>query len=324
MALPADGCLRGLAPCAASAGLREQLQAIASLQQAAPKGAVPEVEVVISGVPAWAAMPPSGCERSDAGPASRPLNPTGIAAYGALIERLVQLGAETGARLRYFSPWNEPNHPTFISPQRATCSAGAPTLAPAVYAQLVRTAAHALDAAPGDQQIVLGEMAGTTVPSPRRSTVQEMVAALPDDVACASRLWSQHDYATVAPDPAKPDPVLALEQALDTRDCTRGAHIWVTETGVGGPDPGGARPTGDASLRAGCRAQDTALRRWAADPRVDVAFQYTFREDTAYPVGLADAGLTRTYPTYDLWKAWGARAPSAPPPALPAACQASG
>jgi hypothetical protein len=154
--------------------------------------------------------------------------------------------------------------------------------------------------------------------------VQEVVAALPDDVACASRLWSQHDYATVAPDPAKPDPVLALEQALDTRDCTRGAHIWVTETGVGGPDPGGARPTDDASLRAGCRAQDTALRRWAADPRVDVAFQYTFREDTAYPVGLADAGLTRTYPTYDLWKAWGARAPSAPPPALPAACQASG
>ncbi|MCW2995444.1 MAG: hypothetical protein JWQ18_2939, partial [Conexibacter sp.] len=60
--------------------------------------------------------------------------------------------------------------------------------------------------------------------------------------------------------------------------------------------------------------------RWAADPRVDAAFQYTFREDTAYPVGLADAGLTRLYPTYDLWAAWGARAPSDPAPALPQSC----
>ncbi|MDX6702335.1 MAG: hypothetical protein QOF26_2561, partial [Baekduia sp.] len=42
----------------------------------------------------------------------------------------------------------------------------------------------------------------------------------------------------------------------------------------------------------------------------------------AYPVGLADPGLTRAYPTYDLWKAWGARAPSDPAPALPASCAA--
>jgi hypothetical protein len=175
---------------------------------------------------------------------------------------------------------------------------------------------------PGDQELVLGEMAGTTTPSPRRSTVQEMVAGLPDDVVCASRTWSQHDYAQVTPDPAKPDPITALEQALDARPCTRGAHIWVTETGVGGDRPGGDRPTDDPALRSQCRAQDAMLRRWADDPRVDVAFQYTFREDTAYPVGLADAALTRAYPTYDLWQAWGgARAPSAPPPALPAACE---
>ena len=321
LAKPADGCLRGIAPCAPFAGLREELQAIASLQQAAPRGTAPQVEVVISGVPGWAAEPPTGCERSDAGPDSRPITQEGIAAYRSLIERLVALGAETGAELRYFSPWNEPNHPTFISPQRGTCLAAAPSVAPAIYAQLVRAAHDALDAAPGDQQLVLGEMAGTTTPSPRRSTVQEMVAALPDDVACASRLWSQHDYATLLPEPGKPDPITTLEAALDARPCTRGAHIWVTETGVGGPRPGGDRPTDDVSLRAGCRAQDDALRRWAEDPRVDVAFQYTFREDTAYPVGLADAALTRTYPTYELWKAWGARDPSAPPPALPAGCQ---
>ncbi|HWH92530.1 MAG TPA: hypothetical protein VNT03_01610 [Baekduia sp.] len=318
LALPADGCARGAPPCGASNGIADELSAIASLQKAGL--GVPEVEVVVAGVPDWAANPPSGCERRDAGPASRPINATGIEAYKALIGQVAALAAQQGAALRWWSPWNEPNHPAFISPQRARCAKDAPSLAPAVYAQLVLAAKAELDALPGDQRLVLGEMAGTTTPSPRRSTVQEMVAGLPDEVACASRTWSQHDYAQVRPDPDKPDPVKALEEALDARDCTRGAHIWVTETGVGGDDPGAPRPTDGTSLRAQCRAQDAVLRRWAADPRVDVAFQYTFREDSAYPVGLADAGLTRTYPTYDLWAAWGARAPTDPPPGLPASC----
>jgi hypothetical protein len=318
LAVPADGCARGTPPCGSSRGLSEVLDAIASLQEAG-RG-TPAVEVVIAGVPAWAARGPAGCERHDAGPVSRPITDAGLDAYRALIAQIAAAAAGQGATLRYWSPWNEPNHPAFISPQRATCAADAPSLAPATYAQLVRAAQAALSAAPGDQQLVLGEMAGTTTPSPRRSTVQEVVAGLPEDVACASRLWSQHDYAQVTPDPAKPDPVGALEQALDARACTRGAHIWVTETGVGGDHPGAPRPTGAAELRAQCRAQDAALRRWAADPRVDAAFQYTFREDSVYPVGLVDAGLSRTYPTYDLWAAWGARRPSDPPPAPPAAC----
>jgi hypothetical protein len=281
------------------------------------------VEVVIAGVPGWAANPASGCERGDAGPSSRPINAAGIDAYKALIAQVAQVAAQEGATLSYWSPWNEPNHPAFISPQRAACNPASPTLAAGVYAQLVRAAKSAVDALPGGQQLVLGEMAGTTQASPRRSTVQEMIAALPDDVVCASRLWAQHDYAQVAPDPTKPDPVVELERALDARACTQGAHIWVTETGVGGDDPGGIRPVDDGSLRAQCRAQDAKLRQWAADPRVDAAFQYTFREDSAYPVGLADAALTRTYPTYDLWAAYGARKPSDPPPALPASCAAS-
>jgi hypothetical protein len=316
--VPGDGCARGVPPCGEFAGLAEQLAAIASQQRA--RGGEPAVEVVIAGVPDWAAQAPSGCERSDAAPFSRPMNAAGVAGYKALISQVAQLAAQQGATLRYWSPWNEPNHPTFISPQRSACSRSSPSLAPAVYAQMATAAKEALDAVPGDQQLVLGEMAGTTTPSPRRSTVQEMVAALPDDVACSSRIWAQHDYAQVTPDPTKPDPVVALEQALDQRPCTKGAHIFVTETGVGGNDPGGTRPTGDAALRAQCRAQDAKLRQWADDPRVDAAFQYTFREDSAYPVGLADAALSRAYPTYDLWLAWGARDPSAPPPALPGSC----
>jgi hypothetical protein len=318
LGIAADGCARGAPPCGPFGGIRDELAAIAS-EQKAGFGA-PRVEVVIAGVPAWAARPASGCERSDAGPSSRPITDQGLAAYQALIGQVAGLAAQEGAALQYWSPWNEPNHPAFISPQRAVCKQGSPTLAAGVYAQLVRAAGDALAKVPGPHQLVLGEMAGTTVPSPRRSSVQEMVAALPDDVACASRIWAQHDYAQVTPDPAKPDPVLTLEQALDRRPCTQGAHIWVTETGVGGDDPGAPRPTDDAALRAQCRAQDAKLRQWAADPRVDAAFQYTFREDTAYPVGLVDPGLTRTYPTYDLWAAWGARRASDPPPALPAVC----
>lgn len=317
---PADGCLRGRPPCGAFNGIADELAAIAALQRAGL--GVPQVQIVIANVPDWAANPASGCERKDAGPRSRPINAAGLEAYKALITQVAALAAQQGAVVRWWSPWNEPNHPAFISPQRAACSPDSPSLAPAVYSQLVRAAKAALDAAPGDQRLVLGEMAGTTVASPRRSTVQEMVAALPDAVVCASRTWAQHDYAQVTPDPDKPDPVVALEQALDARPCTKGAHIWVTETGVGGDNAGAQRPTDDASLRAQCRAQDAALRRWADDPRVDAAFQYTFREDTAYPVGLADAGLTRVYPTYDLWAAWGAREPGDPPPALPPACVA--
>ena len=315
---PADGCLRGQPPCGEFSGIADTFAAIAALQRV--DAGVPQVQIVIAGVPDWAANPASGCERKDAGPRSRPINAQGLEAYKALITQVAALAAEQGAEVRWWSPFNEPNHPAFISPQRAACSPDSPSLAPAVYSQLVLAAKAALDAAPGNQQLVLGEMAGTTVATSRRSTVQEMVAALPDEVVCASRTWAQHDYARVTPDPGKPDPVLALEQALDARPCTKGAHIWVTETGVGGDDPGAARPTDDPSLRAQCRAQDAALRRWAGDPRVDAAFQYTFREDTAYPVGLADARLTRSYPTYDLWAAWGARAPSDPPPALPQSC----
>ena len=60
---------------------------------------------------------------------------------------------------------------------------------------------------------------------------------------------------------------------------------------------------GAGSGAGGCRALDAALRAWAADPRVDAAFQYTFREDDAFQVGLADAELTHLRPAYAAWRA---------------------
>jgi hypothetical protein len=311
--LPADGCLRGLPPCAPFAGLRAQLEALAARQRADPGRWLGVLSV--HGVPDWAARPAGGCERSDAAPRSRPITPAGLVAYRELLAALVGLARRTGARIVAWSPWNEPNHPAFLSPQRATCAAAAPSLAPAVYAELVRAARAALG--PG-RALLLGEQAGYDRDTPRSTAISSFVAALPEDVACASRRWSQHAYAELDPEPGE-DPVGTLLRALDERPCTRGAHVWVTETGAGGADPGGDRPLDPEALQAGCAAQETLLRRWADDPRVDAAFQYTFREDTAYPVGLADAGLTRTYPTYELWRAWGGdRAPEDPPP--PTAC----
>ena len=56
---------------------------------------------------------------------------------------------------------------------------------------------------------------------------------------------------------------------------------------------------------------------------MDAAFQYTFRDDPVFPVGLADAKLTKAWPAYQLFKAWGGtRGADAPPPALPRACTA--
>ena len=62
-----------------------------------------------------------------------------------------------------------------------------------------------------------------------------------------------------------------------------------------------ARPIRSSSTQ-GCRAQAAALRRWSRDPRVQDVFQYEFRDAPDFPVGLADPGLTRTYPVYDVYR----------------------
>jgi hypothetical protein len=207
-------------------------------------------------------------------------------------------------------------------PQRATCDPASPALSPAVYAELARALRAELDALPGDQELVVGDLAGITDGGPRSTAVGEFVRALPDDVVCDAAVAAQHEYSETGPPAPGTDPVAALEGALDERPCSAGMPVWVTESGVGGADAGAPRETAPAALRAQCRALQRDLLRWYADPRVQAAFQYTFRDDPAYPVGLADARLTRTWPAYDLLMAWGGtRAADAAAPALPASCR---
>jgi hypothetical protein len=313
-----DGCQRGRPPCAPFSGIRDILRAVAGQQKAA--GGF-EVMVAIYGVPDWAAMPPGGCEREDATPRSRPINDQGLVAYRALIKSLYDLAVSEGVTIRWWSPWNEPNGTFFLSPQRSVCDRGSPPVSPQVFTKLDRAMREQLDALPGKQETVIAELAGLQHARIRGSGVEEFYAGLPDDVICSASVYTQHAYAERERPQSALGPVDQLETALAKHPCTEGKPIWITETGVGGKDVGGPRTGGLATLRADCRALDDALRRWDLDPRVEAAFQYTFRDDPSFPVGLADADLTRTWPAYDEWLAWGGdRPPAGPPPDLPASC----
>ena len=315
---PVDGCLRGIPPCGVYAGLRDELRAIASQQRA---GGGFEPVIVIDGAPAWAAAPAGGCERPGTAPVSRPIRSAALAAYRALIRAILALGRQVGVALPYLSPWNEPNHPYFVSPQRARCSSRSPALSPGVYAQLARAMASELAADGGGQRMILGELAGYTTSGPHDTSIGEFVADLPSDVVCLGTVWSVHAYARRGAAARAGGPVGALEDALDRRGpCGRRARIWITETGAGASHAGDPRPRGEADATAGCLGLALSLARWYADPRVDAVFQYTFREDDLFPVGLADARLTRLYPAYYLWLAWAQDGSRAVAPPLPPQC----
>lgn len=320
--LPADGCMRGQQPCAPFSGVKDLLAAAKSQQQA---GNGFEVMVVFFGVPEWAAAPASGCERPGIQPRSRPITARGLTAFGALVKQVADLARQMGVDVRWWSPWNEPNGAFFISPQRHRCSTSSPPVSAAVYAKLFDAMKAELDAVPGDQRIVLGDLAGVAQGSARGAGSGEFVRALPAHVICDAQVIAQHAYADLPGQKTRPgDPIAATEHAVDEHACARDTPIWITETGVGGLHAGDDRRTGAKSLRAQCTALDVQLKAWRKDPRIRAAFQYSFREDPAFPVGLADAGLTRDYPTYDLLKAWANRAhPDDPPPDMPSDCAQS-
>ncbi len=284
-AKPADGCLRGQRPCAIFAGMRDELRAA--------RAAGLEVVVDIFSTPPWAASLRAGCERPGT-PATARMPDVG--AFRTLVRSLLEEARAEGVALRWWSAWNEPNHPAFLNPQRARCDAAAPTLAADAYARLVRALKAELEAFPGEQRIVLGETAALDESRPTATGAAELARALPSDVVCSAAVWAQHAYVGVDSDLAGDAPagtiVREVEDALAARGCPGDPpRVWVTETGV---------PAGSGA--AGCRALAGALRRWAADPRVDAAFQYTFREDTSFRVGLADITLAQLRPAYAAWR----------------------
>lgn len=295
-----DGCLRGRPPCGPYAGVRDRLRALKA-RQAVDGGW--RVVVSLYGAPDWAKEPVEGCPgggriRTDA--------------YQAMVWSLVELGRAEGVDLTWWSPWNEPNHPTFLAPQRAACDRTSPTVSAGAYAELVRAARDAL---PPSAELVIGEVAGYDRPRREATGAAEFASALPKDVACAGSVWGQHAYVGRGATRLAADRQAgghkklldAVTAALDAHGCPEPHRLWISETG--------ATPS-----ERSCTGMDEALRAWEASERVDVAVQYTFRQDTAFPVGLADARLSETKPAYAAWLAWGGtRDPSGPPPPAPCA-----
>jgi hypothetical protein len=283
--------MRGIGPCAGWSGVRDTLRGAVAL------GAEPVV--VIYGTPDWAARPAAGCERGGTTPYARMPR---LADYRVFVRSLVALGRAEGVPLSWWSPWNEPNLPAFLNPQRAVCEPASPTLAADAYAQLAGAMADELATVGGERHLLVGEAAGIPDPHPHATGAAELARALPDEVVCGAAAWAQHAH-LVRPrgaerqlegvSPGDTDRLVdGVERALAAHHCGHRVPIWVTETGVGAA-PGG------------CALMASRLRAWRADPEVDAAFQYTFREDPAFPVGLADPGLSTLYPAYEAWRTRG-------------------
>lgn len=314
-----SGCARASGPCAPYHGVRDELAAIASQQRA---GGGFEVVIQIYGTPSWAAQRPSGCERAGARPFARAPSATGLAAYRSLIHDLVELGERQGVALHWWSPWNEPNDPAFLGPQRSACSRSAPVSSPSAYARLARAMAAQLLAEGGVRKLVLGELNAYRAPSSDRTTISEFINGLPADVLCLADVWSVHSYAARPPFAATPDAVAELEQALAMRGgCPLNAPIWVTETGSGAAHPGDSWTATSSEESASCAALSQQLLNWSVDSRVRAVFQYSFRDDPAFPVGLVDAQLLGLHRVYRLWLAWRqALTANAPPPSTQSVC----
>lgn len=306
LAAPRGGCMREIPPCAGYAGLTDQLAAIAAAQAATGPDRW-QVMVVVTGTPDALARPASGCERAGIQPRSRVPTDEGLVAYGKLIADVQQAADAAGVELRYWSPWNEPNHPYGMSPQRVRCSANADDAVTGPYADLARAMKQQLRKG---QELVIGELAGLLQKKSGYVRVQEFIRKLPRDVVCSARVFGQHGYV------GGPDPVDEADRALTRHRCARKHAIWMTETGVGAPRRGEERGQSGRALRKACRNIRKRLLRWHDDPRVSAAFQYTLREDDLFPTGLVTVDLAEAYPALKEWIAWaGERAPAEEPPA---------
>lgn len=247
--------------------------------------------------PLWAmAGPPTGCQRARFRHARAQM--PRIAAYRHFLRALNALADKVGVKIDFITPWNEPNHPAFLQPQRARCSAKAKPVAPRAYARLVRAAAKDLRSG---QRIVLGSLAGLQRPRLYGAGAEEFIRALPRDVACLDAPFAQHVYigerARRGARPLVANVLTAARHglldevvsALDAKGCGHQKPLWITETGT---------------FDHRCDAMSAALRSWAVHDRVDAAFQFTFRESRDFPVGLVSTSLRDTYGSYRAWLAF--------------------
>ena len=175
----------------------------------------------------WAAGPPAGCERRGTEPRSRTPQPAALPAYERLVRAVLAEARAQGAELRWWSAWNEPNRYLTLSPQRARLPPRAPSVAADRYAGLVRALRSALDAAPGAQDYIVGDLAGVVRGDLGATTVREFVRDLPAELVCGD------DRAGPARLRGEPRiPCRAPWRRCARRDCPRPHTVWITQTGA--------------------------------------------------------------------------------------------
>ena len=243
-----DGCMRGMQPCRPYNGIRDTLRAIRSQQQAGNGFAT---MVVLYGVPEWAAVSAHGCERDGIAARSRPINAQGLEGYKKLVASLQDLAGREGVDINWWSPWNEPNGPFFISPQREQCKGSSKSLAPAVYAKLARAMRTELEARPAD-----GRRRARRPEDARKygTSISEFFDGLPDDVVCNAGVFAQHAYSKRGDAADDPGAVGELERSSTAGRARRPSRS-------GSPRAASAAPTSATSARPRTRASAPTARR---------------------------------------------------------------
>ena len=319
--MPADGCMRGTPPCAPFSGIRDVLRAVASQQKAGGGFEVAGLDLRRARLGRRAAERLRARRRDAALAADQRPGPRRLP--GADRARCYALGASRGRRPALVEPVERAQRHVLPQPAaRGVRPLVAAAVARGLHQARPRDARRARAAARASSSSCSASSPGCARPRLRGSGVEEFYAALPDDVVCTASVYAQHAYA----ERGRRRVGTAARRAARGR--ARQAPVRRRTSRSGSPRPASAarrrrrahrRPrerSGATAARSTRRCADGTL-----DPRVEAAFQYTFRDDPAFPVGLADAGLTRTWPAYDEWLAWGGDRPAAgPAPALPAAC----
>ena len=188
--------------------------------------------------PLWAiAAAPHGCQKARNRHARAQM--PRIAAYRRLLRAFNGLADKVGVKIDFISPWNEPNHPAFLQPQRARCVPTSKATSPQAYARLVR--ARRQELRPG-QQIVLGSLAGLQHKRVFGASALEFIRGLPRDVACLDVPFAQHAYVGVRPPVGgRPRPASLTSAArydlLDTVIGALDAHNCGHTSRCGSPRP---------------------------------------------------------------------------------------
>ena len=292
----ADGCLRGLPPCRASGGLAEVLRAARSQQRA---GGGFEVAARRS------TACPTGrrCRRRLRAP--RP----GRALAADQRRRPARLPrARAGARRARAprgrrrcaggAPWNEPNAPFFLSPQRARCDAAAPPRAPLVYTRSSAPCAPSCARRPAT-----AGSSSATWPTSSRGAAGELGARGARRAPRRRRvLRRRRGAARLRRGRARRargrGVVGAVERVLDRRPCAR-RHADLGHRGGRGRDARrraparrGGRPPGRLPGAAGRPAP------LVGGPARHGRLPVHRPRRPAFPVGLADARLRRAWPAF--------------------------